>query len=174
MTSSLILLLHSWLDWPSWALEQVRVWLWQSLGHMAGTTSTTAPTGDEEDEVTFPSAFVIFFILFQFHIISFPASFCLSFSLSSHVFSRCNICLFKGRNNHSSSIGRGELGLIILKETWKAEVVTVCWYWIEQWLWHCFIVSVFVLVCANECVCVVSSTVIPCAVSVALDVTAWI
>lgn len=43
---------------------------------------------------------------------------------------RHDICLFKGRNNHSSSIRRRELDLIILKRTWKAEVVTVCWYWI--------------------------------------------
>lgn len=43
-----------------------------------------------------------------------------------------DICLFKGRNNRSSSIRRRELDLIILKRTWKAEVVTVCLYWIEQ------------------------------------------
>lgn len=56
---------------------------------------------------------------------------------------------------------KGELDLVILKRTWKAEVVTVCWYWIEQWLWQCFIVSEFVLVCAHArmSVRVVSSAV---------------
>lgn len=59
---------------------------------------------------------------------------CSLFFLPSPLLTACmcsplrGICLFKGRNDRSPSIGRRESDLIILKRTWKADVVAICWW----------------------------------------------
>lgn len=123
------------------------------MGCVGRIKSTTAPTRDEKKRLLFHQYLWSCFQFLSFH--SFRLCCFLSFRLPSQI-----VRLFKGRNNHSSSIRRGELDLVILKRTWKNEVVTVCWYGIEQWLWQCLIVFVFVLVCAHDAmsVRVVSST----------------
>lgn len=149
--------IHGWID---------LCWLWKKQGFSCdrgwvvweGLSQQHLPLGMRKRGY-FPSAFVFFlffaleFSCFFFSPPVFSASFSPSLFLPSHIFSLYNICLFKGRNNHSSSIRRGELDLVILKGTWKAEVVTVCWYWIEQWLWQRFIVSLCLCCCVHMSVC---------------------
>lgn len=85
---------------------------------MGGIKSATAPTGDVENEITFPLAFV-FFLIF--------VSYCYFPSRPSYVFSSSILhtsllwtaCPLKRRNNHFSSKRIGKLDLLVFKENMK-------------------------------------------------------